>query len=96
MLVLTTTAAVIDTTAPVISGCPTSAITVTAPNGAMNAPVTWTSPTATDASGEIIQTSTHTSGQQFAVGTTTVTYTFGDAAGNQATCSFDVVVTAGE
>ena len=36
------------------------------------------------------------SGQTFNVGTTTVTYTVEDAAGNTATCSFDVVITDGE
>ena len=36
------------------------------------------------------------SGQTFNVGTTTVTYTVEDAAGNTATCSFDVVITDNE
>ena len=36
------------------------------------------------------------SGQTFNVGTTTVTYVIEDAAGNSATCSFDVVITDNE
>ncbi|MBK8470776.1 MAG: HYR domain-containing protein [Sphingobacteriales bacterium] len=38
-------------------------------------------------------TSIHASGSTFALGTTTVTYTATDAAGNVSTCSFTVTVT---
>ena len=38
-------------------------------------------------------TQTHQPGDSFSVGTTTVTYTFTDRAGNQALCSFTVTVT---
>lgn len=59
--------------------------------------VTWNQPTASDNSGQTpnVQT-THQSGSSFSVGTTTVIYTFTDAAGNQATCSFNVNVVSGK
>jgi hypothetical protein len=80
-----------DVTPPIISACPQSiTISSTAPNP------TWAAPTATDnCSGALPMTSTHSSGQQFAVGATTVTYTARDAAQNTSTCSFVVTVTQG-
>ena len=55
--------------------------------------VTWTDPTATDNSGITpTVTQTHQSGDSFNVGTTMVTYTFTDMAGNQATCTFSVSI----
>ena len=54
---------------------------------------TWTEPTATDDSGVMpIRTRSHNPGAFFAVGTTPVTYTFRDGAGNSDTCIFDVIV----
>ena len=55
--------------------------------------VSWTAPTATDNSGTQTLTSDYNPGDSFPIGTTTVTYTSTDAAGNTATCSFDVIVT---
>jgi len=58
-----------------------------------DAPATWTEPTLTDnCMGATITSASHTSGDTFPIGTTTVTYTATDAAGNMTTCSFDVVV----
>ena len=55
--------------------------------------VTWTEPTATDNSGMTSTvTQSHQPGDSFNVGTTTVTYTFTDMAGNQAQCSFSVTL----
>ena len=54
--------------------------------------VTWTEPTAVDDSGSVVSTSTSNPGDSFSVGTTTVIYTFGDAAGNSAICAFTVTV----
>ena len=56
--------------------------------------VEWTPPTATDNSGENVSlTSTHSPGDSFDIGTTTVTYTAIDLYSNEATASFDVIVT---
>lgn len=59
--------------------------------------VTWNQPTASDNSGQTPNVqSTHQSGSSFPVGTSTVTYTFADAAGNEATCSFNVNIVSGK
>ncbi|XP_072013682.1 uncharacterized protein [Amphiura filiformis] len=85
-----------DTIPPVITGCPTSAIRVTAPAGSNFGTAVWTEPTATDNSGETPTTSrTHAPGSSFAIGRTEVTYRFFDASGNIATCEFDVIVSPG-
>jgi large repetitive protein len=82
-----------DNTAPVISNCPAS-ITVDANPSQCGATVSWTAPTASDlCSGPVTFSSSHNPGDFFSVGTpTTVTYTFSDAAGNNAICSFTVTV----
>ncbi|MBL7904115.1 MAG: HYR domain-containing protein, partial [Bacteroidales bacterium] len=89
------TVTVNDTQAPVISGCPAN-ITRTAGAGSCTAAVSWTEPTATDnctPSGSLVWTKSHTPGTVFSVGTTTVTYTATDGAGNvSATCSFTVTI----
>ena len=46
--------------------------------------------------GPISPTATHSSGDSFAVGTTTVTYTFTDSDTNSSTCIFDVIVADNE
>ncbi len=79
-----------DVTPPVISGCPANIATVTASNSIV---VNWTPPTATDnCGGSVSLTSTHNPGSQFMLGSTTVTYTATDAAGNAANCVFNVFV----
>ena len=55
--------------------------------------VTWTEPTATDNSDMAPTiTQSHQPGDSFPVGTTQVTYTFADQQGNEALCSFDVII----
>ncbi len=83
----TQTVIVEDTVDPVISGCP-SDITLCGAQA-----VSWTAPTASD-NCEVTLTSTHEPGDLFDLGTTTVVYTATDAAGNTATCSFDVTINA--
>ncbi|XP_071489593.1 uncharacterized protein [Diadema antillarum] len=83
----------VDNTSPVISGCPSDITVSTTLNGNPVA-VTWTEPTATDDSGSVTTTQSANPGDSFNVGSTTVTYTFSDAAGNTAVCSFDVIVVA--
>ena len=63
------------------------------PPGRNSGMLTWTEPTATDNSGMTpTVTQSHQPGDSFNVGTTTVTYTFTDMAGNQAQCVFTVIV----
>ncbi|XP_033625617.1 hyalin-like isoform X1 [Asterias rubens] len=81
-----TTTPVVDTTPPVIDNCLSFVILPNCSNCG-----TWLEPTATDDSGEPpMVSSTHQPGFPFSAGSTTVTYTFTDAAGNQAECSFQV------
>jgi len=63
--------------------------------GICGAVVSFETPTASDNSGSevtVTQTAGPISGEVFPVGTTTVTFTATDAAGNSASCSFDVTV----
>ena len=59
--------------------------------------VTWTPPTATDNVTPASQLNnpfiSHSPGDLFPVGPTAVSYIFIDAAGNRATCLFNVIVT---
>ena len=81
----------LDVINPVIENCPTDII-VSNDAGQCGAAVSWTPPTATDNSGAVNFVSNFESGAVFPLGTTEVTYTATDAAGNQVTCSFDVTV----
>ena len=83
------TVTVVDETAPVISGCPEDLIVIA--NSSCKATASWTAPTADD-NCAFTMTSTHSPGDEFVAGTTTVTYTATDASGNISTCSFDVIV----
>ncbi|MDX2302057.1 MAG: DUF4082 domain-containing protein [Microscillaceae bacterium] len=80
-----------DNTPPLISNCPAN-ISVNNDLAECAADVSWTAPTANDNSGSVTLTSNFAPGTSFPVGTSTVTYTATDAAGNQATCSFTVTV----
>ncbi len=83
-----------DTTPPVIACTGNIAETVNFGQGGTT--VNYVEPTATDNSGIVnLASRSHIPGNFFIVGTTTVTYRFVDGAGNSATCSFDVTVTAG-
>ncbi|MBN8575824.1 MAG: HYR domain-containing protein [Cytophagales bacterium] len=87
----TFTVTVTDTTPPVITGCPANINISAAAN--CKAFASWTAPTALDNCAVQSFTSTHASGSEFNLGTTTVTYTALDAAGNSSTCTFTVTVT---
>ncbi|MDC0600227.1 HYR domain-containing protein, partial [Flavobacteriales bacterium] len=91
----TFTVTITDDEDPSISGTPED-ITQTADAGVCGAAVSYTPPTAADNCGVDSFTSTHDSGDTFAVGTTTVTYTATDAAGNTTTSSFTVTVSDDE
>jgi gliding motility-associated-like protein len=77
--------------------CPID-ITVSNDVGNCDAVVSWTTPTPSDnCPGVVIaQTSGPLNGGAFPVGTNVVTYTATDAAGNTATCSFNVIVNDNE
>jgi hypothetical protein len=88
------TVTVVDNTAPVIAGTP-STVTVNTGVGRTTCDqvATWTAPTASDnCAGTVSVSSTHNPGDVFPVGNTTVTYTFTDAANNQSQTSFTVTV----
>lgn len=80
-----------DLTAPVISNCPAN-IQQNLPNGQFAA-VSWTAPTAVDESGDVTVVGPGVPSAFFAIGVTTISYIFTDAAGNEAICSFDIIIT---
>jgi MBG domain-containing protein/HYR domain-containing protein/type IX secretion system substrate protein len=85
------TVTILEHTAPVISNMP-SDITALADQGFAHAIVFWTEPRASDNVGVTSFTSDHASGDAFPMGTTMVSYTATDAAGNQASASFTITV----
>jgi peptidoglycan/xylan/chitin deacetylase (PgdA/CDA1 family) len=81
-----------DIVKPVFSNCPSNINLTTTGTSAI---ATWATPIATDnctANPSIL--STHNSGFDFSIGTTTVIYRADDAKGNFSTCAFTVTVTA--
>ena len=70
-----------------------SDISVYTDPGLPSAVVNWTEPTASDNSGSVTLTYDWPSGSAFPIGSTNVTYTATDAAGNQITSTFTVTVT---
>ncbi len=83
---------VIDGDPPVLSNCPTDTI-VYSDAGVCGTNASWLSPSATDiCDDQVAISSTHDSGSFFDLGTTTVTYTATDDAGNTSICSFNVIV----
>ncbi|MGA1781572.1 MAG: HYR domain-containing protein, partial [Planctomycetota bacterium] len=83
---------VVDAAAPVISGMPASTTHVTGA-GVCTAIVTWPEPSVSDdcAIAPVV-TSSHSSGDTFPIGITTVVYTAVDDFGNSASASFDITV----
>ena len=86
----TATVTVLDDLTPVISGCPSN-ISLSA-DASCDAVATWTAPTVSDNCSGASISGDHNSGDAFPIGTTTVTYTATDAAGNTSICSFTVTV----
>src|ERR1041385_9252818 len=90
----TITFTVVDTTAPVITSCPTN-VTVYLPlnSTAVSMPVSYSAATATDNCDSSVTIGySQASGSVFPVGTTTVTVTATDDANNSSTCTFTVTV----
>ena len=81
---------VTDSTPPTIGSCPANIVKEpTCPSGAK---ATYSAPSASDNCAGVTVTPSIASGSVFPIGTTTVTYTATDWAGNTATCSFTVTV----
>ncbi|NRB54162.1 MAG: HYR domain-containing protein, partial [Saprospiraceae bacterium] len=89
----TATVMVEDKEAPKFTGCP-DPINLFNDDGDCGAIATWTAPVLEDNCPDPASSSTHMPGDFFPVGTTTVTYSGSDKAGNPAVaCSFTVSVT---
>lgn len=84
------TITVSDTINPVIANCPADISTTPNMAGCL-AQVSWNLPQFSD-NCEYVVTNSHNSGDSFPVGTTLVTYTVSDPAGNTTQCSFQVEV----
>ena len=61
--------------------------------GSSTAVVSWSAPTASDNSGSVNLTSSHSSGSTFSIGDTIVTYTAVDASSNSVNATFTITVT---
>lgn len=79
-----------DIDAPTILNLPET-VTVSNQEGNCSGSASWSSPNTEDCSGTFISAD-YSSGQMFALGATTVTYTATDEWGNSSTSSFDVIV----
>jgi gliding motility-associated-like protein len=80
-----------DTAKPIITGCPSDQVVdMTGPG--CTQPVSWTPPTASDNCTLLPLTESHTPDTPFPKGTTIVTYTATDLAGNFEKCTFTVTV----
>ena len=86
-----------DTIPPTIVNCPSSEITSEVANATDSATVvSWIEPTAVDKSSNVtLLVKTHSPGQTFRVGSTTVMYMFADLSNNIASCTFVVTVSHG-
>jgi hypothetical protein len=85
---------VLDTENPTFTTCPGD-ITVANDLGSCDALVSWTPPISADNCSASV-TASHDPGDEFQLGTTLVTYTATDPAGNSVICSFNVTVTDDE
>ncbi|XP_071945813.1 hyalin-like [Antedon mediterranea] len=74
-----------------VTGCPED-FTLPTDYGNPNRVAFWIEPTATDSSGVVSTSSSHTPGSIFHLGDTTVTYHFTDTLGNVASCEFIVTI----
>lgn len=86
---------VVDNQAPSLISCPDSIVVTTAVDQC-NMMVEWEAPVASDNCSISEMTSNKASGSLFEVGRDTITYLAEDAAGNNSSCSFEVIVNAGD
>ena len=83
-----------DKRAPTISNCPTSDMISEIAGSSIT--VSWIEPTAVDDAGNAtLLVKTHSPGEVFEVGSTTVLYMFVDSSNNIASCTFAVKVRHG-
>ena len=82
-----------DNIPPTFNFCNTTAIFQSTDANLPTATVTWSEPTATDNSGQVTVSSNYGPGDSLPVGNTTVQYVATDSAGNNDTCSFEVIIT---
>lgn len=75
-----------------MSGVPSNITKTVDSCGASTANVTWTDPTVSDNSGSVTLTSSHSSGTDFSVGSTVVTFTAVDPASNMVTGMFTITI----
>jgi len=80
-----------DVEFPILSGIP-AALDLTTDLGLCSAMGTWSDPVAIDNCGAVTLVSTHDSGDSFALGMTTVTFTVTDGSANSLSVSFIVTV----
>lgn len=84
----------LDDNGPVITNCPSDQ-TIPFDSPGCTAVSNWSEPAVTDdCPGSILSTLSHTAGSLFQHGTTPVTYTFIDTAGNSSYCVFNINVTS--
>jgi gliding motility-associated-like protein len=81
-----------DASVPVFTNCPPAIIEMEANPTTCKAKVDWATPAAIDNCLQPLIIPTFKSGDEFPIGTTTLTYTATDKAGNSATCEFKIVV----
>lgn len=83
-----------DTEKPTILGCPTNQFVNATDSSDCNPVVTWAPPTPSDNCPGVLIVESDTSGSEFPIGSTPVTYIVTDASGNADTCAFNVIVQA--
>ena len=81
----------VDAEDPVMSGC-LNTLTLNTEAGMDSRLVNWFEPMATDNSGQVNVTGTHTPGTLYPIGDTIVIYTAVDSSGNSDMCTFTITV----
>ena len=76
---------------PSIAGIPADIVQST-DAGSSTAEITWSEPTASDNSGSVTMSSSHSSGSNFTIGDTVVTYTAVDDSSNSVTATFTISI----
>ncbi|XP_071961171.1 uncharacterized protein [Antedon mediterranea] len=82
---------VLDMESPMIANCPIDIVNNTDPS-INSTTITWDEPTFSDNSGRTSNSSSHSSGDTFYIGVTTVYYMIEDESGNMATCNFTITI----
>ena len=85
-----------DTIPPEILHCPDD-IEDTIQLGGIHRTIKWTEPEALDISNNVsLIFQSHSSGDNFSLGTTDVSYTFVDESGNTEFCNFTIILSSGK